>query len=79
MPYPLISLESIPPLEPYLSTRRAGDDDYAAQLTSTWNAGARGGSVLLVVGSVGRDAISAYRLAPAASSAREPLRMLRSP
>ena len=33
MPFPLISLESIPPLEPYLTNRRTHEGDYAAQLT----------------------------------------------
>jgi hypothetical protein len=29
MVYPLVSLESIPPLEPYLANRRSRPDDYA--------------------------------------------------
>jgi hypothetical protein len=33
MPFPLISLESLPPLEPYLSNRRSRPNDDKAQLT----------------------------------------------
>ena len=32
MKHPLICVESIPPLEPYLSERRAKTDDYEAQV-----------------------------------------------
>lgn len=62
MPYPLVSLESIPPIDPYLSNRgpwghtRRRRDAATGRDLCPGGAAARGGSVLLVARGARRDA-----------------------